>query len=287
VESQPRFHAAPAHEPSGAWRASSCAPQPSCATRACSAATSSSGASVRSRITCQRIAGSESNSHAFTELDGVGSERIRDRDDHDPERHRGQRKSDLSRELPARPQVEDVVERADDRRDRAAAEKPEELTLREPGVFERGSEPAVEDKRADRDDEERRRHGEAAAARDRDRVHAPRVRAVDHAPRPDEVADERRQDEGDRRGDRERDEERRRDRAEIRQELHARRRASVAREAGDREAPREARDLSREAGLLVGIGAPGDGLADEPADRAHLVGPEATRRRRRRPEPDA
>ena len=40
------------------WRASSCAPTPSVATRARSAATSSAGAAVRSRSTCQRMAGS-------------------------------------------------------------------------------------------------------------------------------------------------------------------------------------------------------------------------------------
>ena len=68
MESHPRFHAAPPHRPSGAWRASSRAPAPSVATLARSAATSSAGASVRSRITCQRIEGSESSSQRMTEL---------------------------------------------------------------------------------------------------------------------------------------------------------------------------------------------------------------------------
>ena len=58
----------PSHWPSWRWRVSNRAPQPSLATRARSAATCSSGASVRSRITCQRIAGSESNSHSMTSI---------------------------------------------------------------------------------------------------------------------------------------------------------------------------------------------------------------------------
>ena len=71
VEFHPRFHAAPPHRPSAACRASSRAPQPSVATRARSAATSSAGASVRSRITCQRIDGSESSSQRMTDAFGA------------------------------------------------------------------------------------------------------------------------------------------------------------------------------------------------------------------------
>ena len=56
----------PSHCPSSRWRASNLAPQPSLAMRARSAATSSAGASMRSRITCQRIAGSESSSQSIT-----------------------------------------------------------------------------------------------------------------------------------------------------------------------------------------------------------------------------
>ena len=59
-------NALPAHSPSGAWSASSRAPQPSTATRARSAATTSAGSRVRSRITCQRIAGSASSSQSMT-----------------------------------------------------------------------------------------------------------------------------------------------------------------------------------------------------------------------------
>src|SRR2546421_6830972 len=58
----------PSHWPSWRWRASKRAPQPSLAARARSAATCSAGASVRSLITCQRIAGSESNSHSMTSI---------------------------------------------------------------------------------------------------------------------------------------------------------------------------------------------------------------------------
>src|SRR6266700_8364981 len=56
----------PSQWPSSRWRASNLAPQPSLAIRARSAATSSGGASVRSRITCQRIAGSESSNQSTT-----------------------------------------------------------------------------------------------------------------------------------------------------------------------------------------------------------------------------
>src|SRR5262249_600877 len=73
VESHPRFHAAPAHDPSAPCRASSRAPAPAVATRARSAATSSAGAPIRSRITCQRIEGSESSSHCMTDLFGFGA----------------------------------------------------------------------------------------------------------------------------------------------------------------------------------------------------------------------
>src|SRR5437899_1012040 len=58
----------PSQWPSSRWRASNLAPQPSLAMRARSAATSSEGASIRSRITCQRIAGSESSNQSTTPI---------------------------------------------------------------------------------------------------------------------------------------------------------------------------------------------------------------------------
>ena len=61
-------HAPPAHWPSSPCNASSLAPQPSVATRARSAATTSAGAWTRSRITCQRMAGSESSSQSRTDM---------------------------------------------------------------------------------------------------------------------------------------------------------------------------------------------------------------------------
>ncbi len=59
-------HGRPPHRPSGAWSASSRAPQPSVAILDRSAAMTSAGSCVRSRITCQRIAGSESSSQSMT-----------------------------------------------------------------------------------------------------------------------------------------------------------------------------------------------------------------------------
>src|SRR5690348_6093915 len=59
-------HAPPAHWPSSPCRSSSLAPHPSPPTLARSAATTSAGSFVRSRITCQRIEGSESNNHSTT-----------------------------------------------------------------------------------------------------------------------------------------------------------------------------------------------------------------------------
>ena len=59
-------HAPPAHWPSSPCRESSLAPQPSVATSARSAATTSAGAWTRSRNTCQRMAGSESSSQSIT-----------------------------------------------------------------------------------------------------------------------------------------------------------------------------------------------------------------------------
>jgi len=56
----------PLHLPSGSWAARSCAPHPWRTTRARSAATASGGASVRSRMTCQRMAGPESRSQSTT-----------------------------------------------------------------------------------------------------------------------------------------------------------------------------------------------------------------------------
>src|SRR5688572_20390568 len=76
VESHPWLNAVPAHDPSAPCRASSRAPQPSVATFARSAATSSAGAPSRSRITCQRIDGSESSSHCMTDLFGSGACRL-------------------------------------------------------------------------------------------------------------------------------------------------------------------------------------------------------------------
>lgn len=66
VESQPWFQAAPPQRPSLPCRESSRAPHPSVATRLRSTAISSSGAAVRSCLTCQRIAGSESRSQRKT-----------------------------------------------------------------------------------------------------------------------------------------------------------------------------------------------------------------------------
>src|SRR6267143_4652394 len=54
--------------PSCLCKASNRAPHPSVATRACSAATLSSDVSARSRMTCQRIAGSESNNQSTTSI---------------------------------------------------------------------------------------------------------------------------------------------------------------------------------------------------------------------------
>src|SRR5204863_7714288 len=65
------FHAAPAHASSAPCNASNCAPAPSVATRARSAATSCSAAPVKSRSTCQRIQESESNSQLITESVGA------------------------------------------------------------------------------------------------------------------------------------------------------------------------------------------------------------------------
>lgn len=59
----------PLHRPSGSWAARMRAPQPSVATFARSAATSSGGASSRSFMTCQRIAGSESSSQSMMSMD--------------------------------------------------------------------------------------------------------------------------------------------------------------------------------------------------------------------------
>src|SRR6266702_4876738 len=59
-------HAPPAHWPSSPCRSSSLAPHPSLVTLARSAATTSAGSLVRSRMTCQRIDGSESNNHSTT-----------------------------------------------------------------------------------------------------------------------------------------------------------------------------------------------------------------------------
>src|SRR6267143_4681459 len=56
----------PPHWPSDPWRASRRAPHPFLAIFDRSAATTSPGSSVRSRITCQRIEGSESNNHSTT-----------------------------------------------------------------------------------------------------------------------------------------------------------------------------------------------------------------------------
>ncbi len=74
VESHPWLHAAPPHRPSAPCGAISRAP--SVATLARSAATSCAGAAVRSRITCQRIEGSESSSHRMTDLFGFGACRL-------------------------------------------------------------------------------------------------------------------------------------------------------------------------------------------------------------------
>src|SRR5215208_5348419 len=62
----------PGQVPSSDCAARSAAPQPSVAILARSAAISSSDASVKSRIACQRIEGSESSSHWIADLSGFG-----------------------------------------------------------------------------------------------------------------------------------------------------------------------------------------------------------------------
>src|SRR6266508_2502578 len=73
-------HAPPAHWPSSPCNAINLAPQPSVATRARSAATTSAGACTRSRSTCQRMAGSESSSQSSTvmRLNLGAPERVRE-----------------------------------------------------------------------------------------------------------------------------------------------------------------------------------------------------------------
>src|SRR6266568_1908781 len=60
--------APPSHWPSSPCKASSRAPHPSMATRARSAATTSVGASTRSRNACHRMEGSESSSQSSTAM---------------------------------------------------------------------------------------------------------------------------------------------------------------------------------------------------------------------------
>src|SRR5262249_33784840 len=59
------------HAPSDPCRARISAPRPSRATRARSAAIAAGAASVRSRIACQRIAGSESSSQPMVSTNGI------------------------------------------------------------------------------------------------------------------------------------------------------------------------------------------------------------------------
>ena len=66
VEVHSGMYVPPPHLPSVACSARSRAPHPSVATFARSATTSSPGASTRSRMTCQRIAGSESSNQSIT-----------------------------------------------------------------------------------------------------------------------------------------------------------------------------------------------------------------------------
>ncbi len=63
----PGRKAPPAHCPSSSWHERSLAPQPSVSTLARCALHCGSGASIKSRITCQRIDGSESKSQSITE----------------------------------------------------------------------------------------------------------------------------------------------------------------------------------------------------------------------------
>ena len=64
--------------PSALCSASTWAPQPSVATLARSAATTSAGASVRSRMTCHRIAGSASSSQSTTVIPGTSGSTFND-----------------------------------------------------------------------------------------------------------------------------------------------------------------------------------------------------------------
>src|SRR5262245_6935174 len=62
---------------------------------------------------------------------------------------------------------------------------------------------------------------------------------------------------------------------------------SRGRQRRDRELADDLAHLAAQRGLRGGVVAPPDRLDDDPAHRAHLVGPKAPRRRRRRADADA
>ena len=146
----------------------------------------------------------EARGEPVRERDDVAAERVRDERDADPEGDREDAEDDLAGELPARPEVEEVVDRAERRGRRPADQQRGQLVgeRRAQGLLDaERQEPAEVAGRDEdqRDRDERRRDGDAAASRDRDDVDAAGLRPVDHPVADDEPSDDRGQDQRDER----------------------------------------------------------------------------------------
>ena len=147
---------------------------------------------------------------------------------------------------------------------------------------------AVRQAEQDRDGDERGRDGNAAAARDRHDIHTAMVRLIDRIDAERDPTDERSEEERDQCRRDEGADQIRKGRPGEEREPHAAGAPATRRalEARDGEAGGDLGDAGREPDVGGRVAALLDRIDDEVADQAHLGGSHATRRHRRRADPD-
>src|SRR6185503_6151024 len=139
----------------------------------------------------------ENDPDHLRELDVARPERVADVGHDDPGPHRDPGQEQLAQELPARPQVVPIVERADDRGDQGSEEQPGDVRVGERLRDVDAGQPAAGEGESATDHQEGNHDRDAPAARERLLVHAPGVRMVEDPVLADVADDPRGRHEGD------------------------------------------------------------------------------------------
>ena len=151
---------------------------------------------------------------------GAAAERVGDEVDRDPQGDCEAGQRDLTEQLDARPQVEQVVDGAEPSRDRPTEQQRRHLRWREGERDRHEVRTLVDEQEEAGDEQERGADRQATAARDGDRVDAPGLRSVDHPVAQDDGADHGREDQGEQPREHEADHDRAEGVADARDEGH-------------------------------------------------------------------